>query len=149
MEKEKDGGNSFEDSPSSERRSTSPEEIHEGKVCDIIYSNRWLTLWEVPDEVGIFKKSCCGILTEHLSMRCVASKYVQQSVDWRAKTKWLEVSQEHFGSANNDENLCKKMSLQVKRYGFTAMLLKQKTTLNNGSQKPQTEPKNQGKFSQM
>ena len=86
---------------------------------------------------------------EHLGMRCVAGKYVPQSVDWRAKRKWLEVSQEHFGSANNDENFCEKMSLQVKRNGFTAMLLKQKTTLNNGSQKPQTELKNHGKFSQM
>jgi len=57
-------------------------EIHEVKVCEIVHSNRWLTLREVPDKVGILKKSCCGTLTEHLGMRCVAGKYVPQSADW-------------------------------------------------------------------
>ena len=107
-------------------------EIHEVKVCENVHSNRWLTLREVPDEVGISKKSCCGTLTEHLGMRRVADKYVPQSAEWRQKTKWVEVSQEHFGSANNDENFCEKMSLQVKRNGFTAMLLKRKPLLTMG-----------------
>jgi len=34
--------------------------------------------------------------------------------------------------ANNDENLCEKMSLWLKRNGFTAMMLKQKLLLTMG-----------------
>jgi hypothetical protein len=51
-------------------------------------------------------------------------------------------------SANNDENLCEKTSLWVKRNGFTAMMVKQKTTFNNGSQKHLSELKHEGKISQ-
>jgi len=41
-----------------------------------------------------------------------------------------------------------KKTLWVKRNGFMGMMLKQKSTLNNGSQKHLSELINQGKFSQ-
>jgi hypothetical protein len=61
----KDSGNSIEDSPCSGRQSTSPDEQHVVKVCEVIHSNRCLTVREVPDEAGISKKLCRKILTEN------------------------------------------------------------------------------------
>jgi hypothetical protein len=77
-----------------------------------------------------------------------SSQICATSAEWRAKTKCFEVSQEHTECANNDENLCKKLSLLAKRKRFMDTMSKQKTTLNNGFQNPQSELKNHGKFSQ-
>jgi len=66
-----------------------------------------------------------------------------------------ELKQSAFKSVKNIlcvqtmmKTFVKKMSLWVKRNRFMAMMLKQKTTLNNGSQKHLSELKNQGKDSQ-
>jgi len=42
---------------------------------------------------------------------------------------------------NNDENLCEKTSLQVKRNGFMAMMLKQKPLLTKGLKNHSKNPK--------
>ena len=49
VEMDKSGGNSIEDSPRSGRKSTSPDEKHVVIVCEVIHSNRCLTVWEVSD----------------------------------------------------------------------------------------------------
>jgi hypothetical protein len=96
-----------------------------------------------------FKKIVSQNFDRKLGYEAYSSQICGMSAEWRAKTKCLEVSREHFECANNEENLCEKTSLWVKRNGFMAMMLIWKTTLNNGSQKHHSEPKNQGKFSQM
>jgi hypothetical protein len=52
---DKDSRNLIEDSPCSGRQSTSPDEQHVVKVCEVIRSNRCLTVREVPDAAGISK----------------------------------------------------------------------------------------------
>jgi hypothetical protein len=62
--------------PPSGQQSTSPDEYNVVKVCEVICSNRCLTVQEVPDEAGISKKSCGRILTENLCMKRIAAKSV-------------------------------------------------------------------------
>jgi hypothetical protein len=65
VQTDKDSGNLIEDSPCSGQQSTSPDEQHAVKVCEVIRSNRCLRAREVPDEASISKNVCCEILTEN------------------------------------------------------------------------------------
>ena len=49
-------------------------------MCEVIRSNRCLTVREVPDEAGISIKSYGRILIENLRMRRVAAKSVARLV---------------------------------------------------------------------
>jgi hypothetical protein len=96
----KDGRNSIEDDPRSGRPSTSKDDQHVEKVCEVIRSDRRLTVREIADEVGILKTSCPEILTENLSMQRVAAKFVPRLLTEKQKQKRLEVSQNIFDRGN-------------------------------------------------
>lgn len=75
-------GTSIEESPKSGRLSTSTDKGHVEKARAVIRKNRRLTVREVPEEVGICKRSCHTILTEKLNMsRVLPAKICPASAD--------------------------------------------------------------------
>ena len=67
----KEGRMSVRENPRPGRPSTSTNDDHVEKVRAVIHGNRWLTVREVADEVGISIGSCHQICTE--IFRCIAS----------------------------------------------------------------------------
>jgi len=72
----KEGRTSVDDDPRSGRPSTSKTDDNVAKVCEVIRSNRRLTIREVAEEVSISKTVCHEILTENLDMHRIAAKFV-------------------------------------------------------------------------
>ena len=65
----KEGRNSVDDDPRSERPSTSKTDDNVANVREVIGSNRRLTVREVAEDVSISKTVCHEILTENLCMK--------------------------------------------------------------------------------
>jgi len=59
-------------------------EDHVEKVLAVIRQNRFLTVREISEEVGICKSSCHLILTEKLKMRRIAAKFVPRQLTCRS-----------------------------------------------------------------
>jgi hypothetical protein len=72
----KEGLTLVDDDPHSGRPSTSKTDDNVAKVCEVIHSNRCLTVREVAEELSISKTVCHEILTENLGMHRIAAKFV-------------------------------------------------------------------------
>jgi hypothetical protein len=72
----KDGQQSIHDEPRLGRPSTSCDDAHVAQVCEIVRSNRHLTLWEIAEECNISIGLCHDILTTKSEMHWVVSKFV-------------------------------------------------------------------------
>ena len=70
------GRTSKDDDPKSGRPSASMDNDDVEKVLAVIRQNRFITVREVAEEVGICKSLCHLILTEKLKMRRVAANSV-------------------------------------------------------------------------
>jgi hypothetical protein len=81
-------------------------------------------------------------------MRHVAAIFVAHLLTEELKQSALKSVKNILCVQSMMKTFVKKTSLWVKRNGFMAMMLKQKTTLNNGHRKHLSEPKNQGRDSE-
>jgi len=61
-------------------------------------------VWDVADEVGIAKTTRHEILTEKLGMQWFPTTFLSSLQSDEQKQKCLEVSQDLFDHANNDES---------------------------------------------
>jgi len=71
----KDGRQSTDDDPRSERPSTSRNDDVVEKIKEKVRNDRRLTVRELANEAGISIGSCHEILTENLQMKTVAAKF--------------------------------------------------------------------------
>ena len=72
----KEGRTSVSEDPRPERLSTSTDDCHVERVCEMSHGNRGLTVREVAEEVGISVGSCHAILTRKPQMHCASAKFV-------------------------------------------------------------------------
>jgi hypothetical protein len=79
---------------------------------------------EVADKVGI-SENFHEVLTDNLCVQRVTANFFPRLLTDEQKQKCLEVSQEIFYRANNNEN-CLRTSLLVTRHGVMDMMLKPK-----------------------
>ena len=77
------------------------------EVRDLILQNHRLTIREIAEDVGISFGSCQAILTEKLSMYCVAAKFVPRVLTKDQKANHVNISQELLDRVGVDENFLK------------------------------------------
>ena len=127
----------------------SKNERHVEKVCEVVHSYRRLTVQEVPDEAGILKKSCWEILNENLGMRHIAAKPVPRLLSEEQKQSALKSVKNILSVQTMMQIYVKKVIIGKEKWVYEYDVKTKKITLNNGSQKPLSEPKSHVKFSKM
>jgi len=105
----KEGRTSVHVDPRLGQPSTSKTEDNVAKVCEVIRSNRCLTVREVAEEVSISKTVCHEILTKNLGMHRIAAKFVPRLLMDDQKLNQVDMSQELLDRANDDDNFLKNI----------------------------------------
>lgn len=82
----------------------STDVVDVSQVNDLVRLNRCLTIREMAVECNISFGSCQGISTEKLHMRRVAAKFVPRLMTEDQKQRRVQVFEELFQMANDDEN---------------------------------------------
>ena len=114
------------------------------KVCEVIRSNRCLTVREVAEEVSISKTVCHEILTENLGMHRIAAKFVPRLLTDDQKQNRVDVSQELLDRANGDDNFLKNIitGYETWVYGYD---VQRKSNHHSGCQKLRRDSKKHAK----
>jgi len=103
-ERFKEGRDSVDDNPRSGRPTTSKTDDCVARVQELIRANRRLTSRELSVEVGVSYGTCQAIMTQDLSMRRVAAKFVPRILTAEQKEWRLSVATNKLQEAGSDEN---------------------------------------------
>jgi len=105
----KDGRESVEDRKHSGRLSTctTPEMIV--NVCEVILEDRWQTIHDVCNEVGLSYGSCQHILVEELNMRRIEAKFVPRLLKNDQRDHRVQLCTELQKAVRNDPNFLSRV----------------------------------------
>ncbi|XP_037567473.1 protein GVQW3-like [Dermacentor silvarum] len=98
----KDGRTSVESEPRSGRPSTCRNDQVIAEVNAVVIRDYRVTIREIVEEVGVSTFSAHSIMTEYLSMRRVAAKFVPKLLTVEQNQLRVEVSQDMLDSPNSD-----------------------------------------------
>ena len=86
----------------------------------MILNNRWITIREVADNVGILFDSSQAIFTDVLGMKLETAKIVSKLLNFEQKQCRMDIAQEMLKTFNDDPDLHKKVITggELRVYGY-------------------------------
>ena len=97
-------GDARSDRPSS---STTDESIE--AVKKMFSDNRWITIREFADDIGMSFGLCQAIFTDVLGMKLATAKIVPKLLNFKQKQRRMDITQEMLTTFNDDPDLLKKV----------------------------------------
>ena len=132
-----------------ERPSTSTDDQHVNKVKELVLKNRWLTVKDLADMIGISEGTVKTILKDHLGLRKVKSRLGPKTLNFLEKTHRVDVC-ETMLSDYQDKFKCIITGDETWIYAYDPEITDQSSEYRaKGEARPKTAPQSRSKIKVM